>query len=82
METMMTLQAACDEFNVKYPVGTKVFVRRDKGEMQETVTRSKAEVLSGHSAVIWLEGISGCYLLDRVHVTASPTGEAETKTGA
>ncbi|WP_374650281.1 hypothetical protein [Rhizorhabdus sp.] len=31
-----------------------------------TRTRSKAEVLSGHSAVIWLDGISGCYLLDRV----------------
>jgi hypothetical protein len=60
------LQAQCEAFNAKYPVGHPVTVRRDNGEGLSTVTRSKAEVLSGHSAVIWLEGISGCYLLDRV----------------
>ncbi|NLS03574.1 hypothetical protein HGP14_09410 [Rhizobium sp. P32RR-XVIII] len=60
------LQAQCDAFNAKYPVGQKVTVRRDNGEGKVTVTRSTAEVLSGHSAVIWLDGISGCYLLDRV----------------
>ncbi len=35
--------------------------------------RSDAQVLSGHSAVIWLENVSGCYLLDRV--TPAPTFE-------
>jgi hypothetical protein len=60
------LQAQCDAFNGKYPVGQKVSVRKDAGDGVITVTRSKAEVLSGHSAVIWLEGISGCYLLNRV----------------
>lgn len=25
-----------------------------------------AQILSGHSAVIWLENVTGCYLLDRV----------------
>lgn len=60
------LQAQCEAFNSKYPVGQKVSVRKDAGDAMITVTRSKAEVLSGHSAVIWLEGISGCYLLDRV----------------
>jgi hypothetical protein len=38
----------------------------DGGEVRETVTTSEAQVLSGHSAVIWLAGISGYYLLDRV----------------
>jgi hypothetical protein len=38
----------------------------DSGEIRETRTRSEAQVLGGHSAVVWLEGISGCYLLDRV----------------
>lgn len=59
-------QTAVDAFNAKYPVGTEVAVKRDGGESQITKTRSRAEVLSGHSAVIWLDGISGCYLLDRV----------------
>jgi hypothetical protein len=56
----------CAAWNAKHPVGTKVTVRLDSGETRETVTRSAAEVLSGHSAVIWLDGITGCYLLDRV----------------
>ena len=60
------LQRECDDFNARYPVGQKVSVRKDAGDGQITTTRSAAEVLSGHSAVIWLEGISGCYLLDRV----------------
>ncbi|MDP1611680.1 MAG: hypothetical protein Q8M11_11530, partial [Sulfuritalea sp.] len=38
-----------------------------------TKTRSDAQVLSGHSAVIWLENVSGCYLLDRV--TPAPNVE-------
>jgi hypothetical protein len=59
-------QIAVDEFDARYPIGVTVLVRRDNGDMQETTTRSRAEVLSGHSAVIRLEGVSGCYLLDRV----------------
>ena len=60
------LQRQCDEFNRLYEVGKRVSVRKDGGAGVITNTRSKAEVLSGHSAVIWLDGISGCYLLDRV----------------
>lgn len=60
------LQAQCDAFNARYPVGTSCSVRKDGGEAIITKTRSEAQVLSGHSAVIWLEDISGCYLLDRV----------------
>lgn len=60
------LQVACDKFNAAYPVGTAVSVKLDGGEVRETVTTSEARVLSGHSSVIWLKGISGCYLLDRV----------------
>jgi hypothetical protein len=60
------LRAQCDVFNAQTAIGATVRVKKDSGEMVETTTRSRAEVLSGHSAVIWLEGISGCYLLDRV----------------
>jgi hypothetical protein len=61
------LQSICDNFNSRHSVGDEVLVKLDfKDELFRTKTRSKAEVLSGHSVVIWLEGVSGCYLLDRV----------------
>lgn len=62
----MNPQKQCAAWNAKHQVGAPVYVKLDSGGIQETVTRSPAEVLSGHSAVIWLEGVSGCYLLDRV----------------
>lgn len=59
-------QRAVDDWNARYSVGQAVAVKRDTGEVVYTTTRSAAELLSGHSAVIWLEGIGGCYLLSRV----------------
>lgn len=67
--TAAALQAQCDTFNAVCSVGSPVIVRMDCGDQVSTVTRSSAEVLSGHSAVIWLKNISGCYLLDRVTVS-------------
>lgn len=62
------LQKQCDDFNARHPIGTAVTLHTDtKGDIA-TKTRSAAEVLSGHSAVVWLEGVSGCYALDRVTV--------------
>lgn len=63
---MKQLQEQCDAWNRNNDVGTNVNVKMDSGEIRKTKTRSAAQVLSGHSAVIWLEGITGCYLLDRV----------------
>lgn len=60
------LERQCNAFNARCSVGSAVVVRKDCGTHVETVTRAPAEVLSGHSAVVWLENISGCYLLDRV----------------
>ena len=67
------LQKQVEAFNARFPIGQIVTVRKDNGEGIRTATRSKAQVLSGHSAVVWLEGITGCYLLDRV---TPITGEA------
>jgi hypothetical protein len=64
------LQAACDKFNAAHQVGAAVSVELDGGEVRETITVSEAQVLCGHTAVIWLDGISGCYALERV--TALP----------
>lgn len=55
-------------WNEKHPVGTSVIVTMDCGERREAKTRSAAEVLGGHTPVIWLEGITGCYALKRVEV--------------
>lgn len=63
---MTTPKDACEKFNATYPVGTDVFLRKDNGTLVSTKTRSTAGVLNDREAVIWLEGIGGCYLLDRV----------------
>ena len=61
------LQAACDAFNKKYPVGTKVLLKKDfVEELFPTIVRHEAYVLSGHSAVAFFTGVSGSYLIDRV----------------
>jgi len=55
-----------EDWNKKVSVGARVTVELDSGTFKETTTRSKAQVLPGNTPVIWLEGLSGCYLLDRV----------------
>lgn len=72
------LQAVCDKFNDSHQVGAAVSVKLDGGEVRETITTSEAQVLSGHTAVIWLKGVSGCYLLDRV----APLALASTTAGS
>lgn len=46
--------------------GTAVIVKLDSGEERRTRTRSQPFLLGGHTAVIQLEGIPGCYSLERV----------------
>lgn len=48
------------------PEGTVVVVTKDTGEKVATKTRSAPWLLGGHTAVIMLEGVSGCYSLERV----------------
>lgn len=61
------LQAACDAFNAKVSVGGRVRVTLDGiDEPRDTVTRSEAQILGGHTAVVWMEGVSGCYDLECV----------------
>lgn len=67
--SLAKLQKQCDDWNAAHPVGTPVVLRTDTRGDIPTKTRSAAEVLSGHSAVVWLDGVSGCYALDRVKVT-------------
>ena len=55
------MQALVEDFNVKYPVGTRVLLKKDFGEEVETKVQHAAYILSGHTPVAFFEGISGCY---------------------
>lgn len=55
-----------DEWNKSNPIGTPVTVKMDDGTERHTKTTSPAQLLGGHTGVVWLEGISGCYMLCRV----------------
>ncbi len=61
---------AVERFNRANPVGTPVLfwpgVR--KGEGRESKTRTEAQVLSGHTPVVWVEGYAGCIALTHVEV--------------
>lgn len=65
------LHEVCASFNERFPVGTAVILRMDKGE-RACFVRGPASVLSGHSAVAWFTGLSGCYSIedDRVRLAA------------
>lgn len=66
--TEKQLQNKCDSFNAKCEIGDVVSLLLDSGDTVNTVTISAAQVLSGHSAVVWLSGVRGCYLIDRVTI--------------
>ena len=53
-------------WNLAHEVVIPVSVEKDDGSTFETVTRSHADLLGAHTAVIWLEGVASCYLLTRV----------------
>jgi hypothetical protein len=59
-------QQAVDRWNANSPVGSQVSVTLDNGSVVATKTRSEAQLMGGHTPVVWLDGISGAYLLDRV----------------
>jgi len=59
------VRQAVRAWNEQHPPGTPVQVRQDLGEVLETRTRTEA-LIAGDQAVVWLEGIRGCYRLDRV----------------
>ncbi|MFE9432912.1 hypothetical protein [Streptomyces sp. NPDC006640] len=72
-----------ETFNARYPVGTPVFAY--PGARPEDIpsatrlvtrTRSEAQVLGGHTDVVWVEGHGACIALSHVDVIT----EAEYET--
>lgn len=67
MSRLTDEQRKVDLWNaVSAPIDQKVTYQRDDGSVVKTKTRSRAQLLSNHTAVIWLEHVSGCVALDRV----------------
>lgn len=55
-----------ENWNLAHEVVIPVAVKKDDGTSFNTTTRTHADLLGTHTAVIWVEGISACYLLERV----------------
>jgi hypothetical protein len=60
--------ALAAKWNKYFPIGTRVRywtgVREGSGKV--SITSTAAEVLGGHTAVVWIEGCSGCVALSHV----------------
>ncbi len=69
--SMADMQRQIELFNHGIKEGDPVTYKRDDGSILTTRTRSTAYMLSGHTPVVFLEGVSGCVLLNRV--SAVPT---------
>jgi hypothetical protein len=78
-------------FNAQFKVGDVVAYRevlRDDCPVQVFSTRTEAQILSGHSAVVWLNGKSGCVLIshcrkatpEEVHEASEAQKLAEAET--
>lgn len=74
---LQQLQKQCDDFNAKHKPGDLMTVRKDIGEPVTGSLRYQAQVLSGHSAVAWVTGVSGCYDLDRIAPAAERQAASE-----
>jgi len=59
-------QKEVNAWNARVKVGDTISYVEVKGltEPQKFKTKSEAEVLSGHTAVVWLEGKRGCVAVD------------------
>lgn len=65
-DSVVVMQSKIEVFNERHPVGSVVTVINDYGEKIVTKVKHPADILSGHTAVVWLDNISGAYLLNRV----------------
>lgn len=63
--TIATLLHQVDAWNASTPIRTMVEYRsHPEAEPQLYHTRTAASILSGHTAVVWLEGKSGCVAIE------------------
>ena len=77
MKNRPNQQKLVDTWNRDCLIGTRVryWTGVREGEGKVSTTRSKAEVLGGHTAVVWIEGVAGCVALSHVKNISSETKE-------
>jgi hypothetical protein len=63
-------QAVVDHWNEQHPVGTSVryWTGDRQGDGKVSRTRSRADLLGGHTAVVWVEGHGACIALSHIRV--------------
>lgn len=65
--SLAELQAQCDAFNAVCAIGGRVAVNTDKSDKPViTTTRTEAQIMAGHTAVVWLHGLRSCWCLEHV----------------
>jgi hypothetical protein len=73
-------QREADEFNERFSVGDLIGYSELIGEkLTPYRTRTEASVLSGHTAVVWLEGKAGCVCVSHC-VAMEPEPQRDTLT--
>jgi hypothetical protein len=67
-------QKLVDQWNAQHPIGTPVeywtFTR--EGEGKKSTTRTEAQLLSGHTAVVWMVDEPSCVSLSHVKALPQP----------
>jgi len=58
--------AEAAHWNNQHSSSVPVIYRKDDNSTVRARTRTRACVIGGHTAVVWLEGITGCVALSRV----------------
>jgi hypothetical protein len=66
---------AVARFNLDHPVGTPVryWPGFREGDGKVSSTRTPAELLSGHTPVVWVEDVASCIALTHIQPVVSPT---------
>ena len=68
-----------DEFNERFAVGDLVGYSELIVKLTPYRTRTEASVLSGHTAVVWLEGKAGCVCVSHcMPINTEPQPDTQT----
>lgn len=68
---MKMTQEQIDDWNARFPVGSRGWVDLGKGGKQFFHTRSKGWLLENGEAVVMVDCVTGCYGVDFIHMCDS-----------
>jgi len=76
LKTEDQLQTQIDTFNEIHPIRSIVYIELDSHKVIQAIIVNKASILNRHTAVVWVNVLKGCYLLDRVIEVSTYTRES------